>query len=98
MPLRELEIVNFRSIKERLALLSTPISSWCTAKTAPVKPVYCSAIELALTGRVLSLERSDPANQRSSRPHWSAQSGRVRSLNKRQASLKTDLKRRWCEG
>jgi exonuclease SbcC len=90
MLLRELEIVNFRSIKGRLVAPLDANIVLVHGENGAGKTSLLSAIELALTGRVLSLERSDPAYQRQLL-HWSAQSGRIDLSTNDKSSFKTDL-------
>lgn len=61
MLLRNIEVTNFRSIKGRL---SAPLDAKIVllhGENGAGKTSLLSAIELALTGRVLSLERADPS-------------------------------------
>ena len=76
MLLRELEVVNFRSIKGRLVAPLDASIVLVHGENGAGKTSLLSAIELALTGRVLSLERADPA-YRGQLLHWSANEGRI---------------------
>jgi exonuclease SbcC len=76
MLLRELEVVNFRSIKGRLVAPLDAKIVLLHGENGAGKTSLLSAIGLALTGQVLSLARADPAYQ-SQLLHWSATEGRI---------------------
>jgi exonuclease SbcC len=76
MLLQELEVTNFRSIKGRVIAPLDARIVLLHGDNGAGKTSLLSAIELALTERVLSLERADPAYQ-NQLLHWSSESGRV---------------------
>lgn len=92
MLLRELEIINFRSIKGRLFAPLDANIVLVHGENGAGKTSLLSAIELALTGRVMSLERADPAYQ-SQLLHWSAEDGQINLSTDEKSSFKANLSR-----
>jgi exonuclease SbcC len=90
--LREIEIVNFRSIKGRLYAPLDANIVLVHGENGAGKTSLLSAIELALTGRVMSLERADPAYQ-NHLLHWSAENGRIDLSTDEKSSFKVELNR-----
>jgi exonuclease SbcC len=74
--LQDVEITNFRSIRGKLLAPLDAKVVLIHGENGAGKTSLLSAIELALTGRVLSLERADP-NYKSQLLHRSADAGRI---------------------
>lgn len=77
MLLSNIEIVNFRSIKGRIVAPLDARIVLVHGENGAGKTSLLSAIELALTGRALPLERADPAYQRQLL-HWATQAGSIK--------------------
>lgn len=90
MLLHDIEVTNFRSIKGRiLAPLDAKIVL-VHGENGAGKTSLLSAIELALTGRVLSLQRADPTYERQLL-HWSTTAGRIQLTTDDEAFYNTAL-------
>ena len=90
MLLSNIEISNFRSIKGRIAAPLDARIVLVHGENGAGKTSLLSAIELALTGRALPLERADPAYQRHLL-HWSTQAGSIRLDTDDGAAFETTL-------
>lgn len=90
MLLHEIEIANFRSIKGRIFAPLDAQIVLVHGENGAGKTSLLSAIELALTGRVLSLRRADPAYERQLL-HWSTKAGRIQLTTDDEASYDTSL-------